>query len=46
LFTLMVFDAHRTRMPVTSMDYYKPLNMRWFGGMANSFENKASKEES
>jgi hypothetical protein len=28
LFTLMVFDAHRTRMPVTSMDYYKPLNMR------------------
>jgi hypothetical protein len=28
LFTLMVFDAHRTRVSVGCMDHYKPPNMR------------------
>jgi len=45
LFTLMVFDAHRTRVSVGCMDYYKPPNMRWFGGMGNFFENKAFKKD-
>jgi hypothetical protein len=43
LFTLMVFDAHH--QSVGCMDHYKPPNMQWFGGMANSFENKAFKEK-
>jgi hypothetical protein len=40
LFTLTMFHAHRTRMPIA---WIKPPNMRWFGGMVNSFENKTFK---
>jgi len=44
LFTLMVFDAHHTEN-ASYMDHYELLNIQWFGGIANSIENKTFKEE-